>query len=180
MRGENNYIFFLPLYYFFSIPFPSLALQVKQAWKSMSEDPQAYERHAEANFKPQLRPFIYSFLGHLGCAENKGKANQRANLAAQPAVMQRPQHGAMLSQLRCSWAKREPMGLPTASLHRSPEPKQLFCWLLTSLLGDKGIRTIPFSMTSTWKLTGIGLSFYALYYMQHSLLNCYSSVFLWL
>ena len=32
--------------------------------------------------------------------------------------MQRPQHGNMLSQLSCSWAMREPIRIPTASLHR--------------------------------------------------------------
>ena len=32
--------------------------------------------------------------------------------------MQRPQHGNMPSQLSCSWAMREPIRIPTASLHR--------------------------------------------------------------
>lgn len=93
----------------------------------MRENPQAYERHAEANFKLHLGHSSTASWAIWDVQKIRGKANQRTNLAARPAVMQRPQYGAVLSQLRCSCAKREPMGLPTASLHRSLEPKQFFC-----------------------------------------------------
>lgn len=45
-----------------------------------------------------------SFLGQVGYTENDYEHHQIGNLAAQPAVMQRPQHGNVLPLLRCSRA----------------------------------------------------------------------------
>ena len=111
MRGEIIASSFPP--FVFSIP---LNVKIKKG-KEPSEDQKAYERHGDGELKLWLRcfPCSWSLLGHLGYAESNHKANQTGYLAA---IMQRPQHGNMLSQLSYSWAVRDPIRIPRASLHR--------------------------------------------------------------
>ena len=109
MRGEIIASSFPP--FVFSIP---LNVKIKKG-KEPSEDQKAYERHGDGELKLWLRCFTCSLLGHLGYAESNHKANQTGYLAA---IMQRPQHRNMLSQLSYSWAMRDPIRIPRASLHR--------------------------------------------------------------